>query len=134
VAAADKAGDSLLRMAVIYAERLKDADLAMKTYREIVRQFSGTSVAEDASWRIAQYHERQGKFAEAIDAYKKFLRNYRRSAKAGNAQFAVAENYEHLGKWVDAMDAYTHYMTNFASGPLVQKAKEQINWIKTYRL
>ena len=106
----------------------------MKTYLEIVRQFSGTAVAEDASWRIAQYHERQGKFAEAIVAYKAFLRNYRRSARAGAAQFAVAENYEHLGKWVDAMDAYTNYINNFPSGPLVRKATEQINWIKTYRL
>ncbi|MDP6636331.1 MAG: tetratricopeptide repeat protein [Phycisphaerae bacterium] len=134
VAAADKADESLLRMATIYGERLKDADAAMKTYLEIVRQFSGTSVAEDASWRIAQYYEKQEKAEEAVTAYKAFLRNYRRSARAGSAQFAIAENYEHAGKWVQAMDAYTNYMTNFPKGPMVAKAKEQISWIKTYRL
>ncbi len=134
VPAADKADESLLRMAVIFAEKLKDSDAAMKTYLEIVRQFSGTAVAEDASWRIAQYHERQGKYAEAITAHEAFLRNYRRSPRAGAAQFAIAENYEHLGQWVKAMDAYTNYINNFPSGPLVQKATEQINWIKTYRL
>jgi len=134
VAAADKADESLLRMATIYADRLKDADAAMKTYLEIVRQFSGTSVAEDASWRIAQYHERRGKAEDAINAYKAFLRNYRRSTRADAAQFAIAENYEHAGKWVQAMDAYTNYMTNFPQGPMVAKAKEQISWIKTYRL
>jgi TolA-binding protein len=134
VAAADKADDSLLQMAVIYAERLKDPAAAMRTYMEIVRQFSGTSVAEDASWRIARHHEREGKHAEAIAAYKAFLRNYRRSPRAGDAQFAVAENYEHLGKWVDAMDAYTNYINNFPKGPMVKKAREQINWIRTYRL
>jgi TolA-binding protein len=134
VAAADKADESLLRMATIYAERLKDADAAMKTYLEIVRQFSGTSVAEDASWRIAQYYEKQGKADDAISAYKAFLRNYRRSVRADSAQFAIAENYEHAGKWVEAMDAYTNYMTNFPKGPMVAKAKEQISWIKTYRL
>jgi TolA-binding protein len=69
-----------------------------------------------------------------VEAYKAFLRNYRRSPKAGDAQFAVAENYEHLGQWVGAMDSYTNYMTNFPDGPLVKKAQEQINWIKTYRL
>ena len=134
VAAADKADESLLRMATIYADRLKDADAAMKTYLEIVRQFSGTAVAEDASWRIAQYYERQGRADKAVDAYKAFLRNYRRSSRAGAAQFAIAENYEHAGKWVQAMDAYTNYINNFPKGPMVKKATEQISWIKTYRL
>jgi len=134
VAAADKADESLLRMATIYADRLKDSDAAMKTYLEIVRQFSGTSVAEDASWRIAQYYEQQNKAEEAVTAYKAFLRNYRRSTRAGAAQFAIAENYEHAGQWVQAMDAYTNYITNFPKGPMVAKAKEQISWIKTYRL
>jgi len=134
VAGADKAGDALLQMATIYDQRLKDSQAAMQTWLEIVRQFSGTAVAEDASWRIAQYYEREAKYAQAVDAYQAFLRNYRRSPKAGDAQFAVAENYERLGQWVSAMDSYTNYITSFPEGPLVQKAKEQINWIKTYRL
>jgi TolA-binding protein len=134
VAGADKAGDALLRMATIYDEQLKDTSAAMAAWLEIVRQFSGTGVAEDASWRIARHYERQRKYADAIEAYKAFLRNYRRSPKAGDAQFAVAENYEHLGQWVNAMDAYTNYINNFPGGPMVSKAREQINWIKAYRL
>ncbi len=134
VAGADKAGEALLQMATIYDQRLKDSEAAMQTWLEIVRQFSGTAVAEDASWRIAQTYERQGKYAEAVSAYESFLRNYRRSPKAGDAQFAIAENYEHLGQWVQAMDAYTNYINNFPEGPQVQKARDQINWIKTYRL
>ena len=134
VAGGDKAGDALLRMATIYNERLKDSDAAMAAWLEIVRQFSGTGVAEDASWRIAQHYESKGEYDKAVEAYKAFLRNYRRSPKASNAQFAIAESYEHLGRWVDAMDAYTNYINNFAKGPMVQKAREQINWIKAYRL
>lgn len=134
VAGADKAGDALLRVATIYDQQLKDDKAALATWLEIVRQFSGTAVAEDASWRIAQYYERERKYAEAVEAYKAFLRNYRASARAGQAQFAVAENYERLGQWVNAMDSYTNYINNFPEGPTVQKAREQINWIKTYRL
>ncbi|GAJ03647.1 unnamed protein product, partial [marine sediment metagenome] len=134
VPAGDKAGDALLRMATIYDERLKDPNAAMAAWLEIVRQFSGTAVAENASWRIAQSYEREGEHAKAIEAYKAFLRNYRRSSKASDAQFAIAENYEHLGQWVNAMDAYTNYINNFPKGPMVQKAREQINWIKAYRL
>ena len=134
VPGADKAGDALLQMATIQDKRLKDSKAALETRLEIVRQFSGTAVAEDASWKIAQYYDREGKNVQAVEAYNAFLRNYRRSPNAGAAQFAVAENHERLGQWVAAMDAYTKYITNFPDGPLVNKAKDQINWIKTYRL
>jgi TolA-binding protein len=134
IAGGNKADAALLQMATIYDQRLKDSKAAMETWLEIVRQFSGTAVAEDASWKLAQYYEREGKSSEAIDAYTVFLRNYRRSPNAGPAQFAIAENYERIGKWVAAMDSYNNYITNFPEGPLVNKAKEQINWIKTYRL
>lgn len=134
VPAADKAADSLLKMAGIYADRLMDPDEAMKTYKEIVRQFAGTAVAEDASWRLATYYEKQQDYIEAIKAYDAFLRNYRQSPKAQAAQFAIAENYEHLGEWVKAMDSYTNYINNYPTGPMVQKATQRREWIKTYRL
>ncbi len=134
VPGADKAGDALLRIAMINAEQLNDPQAAMATWLEIVRQFSGTAVAEEASWRIAQNYEQAGDFAQAIEAYKAFLRNYRPSPRASDAQFRIAENHEHLGQWVAAMDQYSNYLTNFPDGPLAGKAREQINWIKTYRL
>jgi TolA-binding protein/tetratricopeptide (TPR) repeat protein len=134
VAGADKADEALLRMAQIFDEKLKDSDAAVNTWLEIVAQFSGTSVAEDASWRIAQYYERTKKFDKAIEAYNAFLRNYRRSPKAGDAQAAIAENYEQLGEWIKAMDAYTSYLESFPEGPLAEKARTRINWIKTYIL
>ncbi|NQT37057.1 MAG: hypothetical protein HQ581_06185, partial [Planctomycetes bacterium] len=67
-------------------------------------------------------------------AYNAFLLAYRRSANAGQAQFAIAENYENLGEWVKAMDSYTNYITAFSGGPLEKKARDQITWIKAYRL
>jgi TolA-binding protein len=134
VASADKADDALLRMAQIYDQRLKDSDAAMATWLEIVKQYSGTTVAEDASWKIAQYYETHEKYADAIAAYNSFLRNYRRSPKASDAQAAIAENHEQLGNWVEAMDAYTNYINNYPEGSMASKAKEQIAWIKTYRL
>ena len=134
VPAADVADDALLQMAQIYDQRLKDAAAAMSTWEEIVRQYSGTAVAEDASWNMARYLEVQEEHAKAITAYQTFFRNYRRSERAGKAQAAIAENYEHLGEWVQAMDAYTNYVNNFPEGPLLKKAKDQISWIKTYRL
>jgi TolA-binding protein len=134
VPAGDKAGEALLHMAEIYNNRLGDSAQAMATWLEIARQFSGTAVAEEASWQIAQHYEKAGQYAEAVEAYKSFLRNYRRSPKAPDAQFFIAENYEHLGQWINAMDQYTSYVQNFPEGALVQKAKEQVSFIKTYRL
>ncbi|MEO2017641.1 MAG: tetratricopeptide repeat protein, partial [Fuerstiella sp.] len=134
VTAADKADDALLQMAQIYDERLKDSVAAMSTWEEIVKQYSGTAVAEDASWKMAQYFENQQNHQRAIAAYQTFFRNYRRSPRAGQAQASIAENHEQLGEWVEAMDAYSNYVNNFPKGPLLKKAQDQINWIKTYRL
>ncbi len=134
VPGADKAGDALLRMAAIYDEQLKNSALALATRKEIVNQFSGTAIAEDAAWRIALYYERAANYAEAVEAYKAFLRNYRRSPNAAQSQISIAECFEHLNKWIEAMEAYTSYINSFPEGPAVAKAREQINWIKTYRL
>ena len=109
VPAGDKAGESLLHMAVIYNDRLGESPQAMTTWLEIVRQFSGTAVAEEASWQIAQHYEKAGQYAEAVESYKSFLRNYRRSPKAADAQFFIAENYEHLGQWI-ARDGPVHQL------------------------
>ena len=134
MASGDKADDALLRMADIYDKQLKAEDEAMATWLEIVKQFGGTSVAEDSSWKIAQHYERHGEHEKAIDAYQSFLRNYRQSARAGDAMIAVAENYEQLSEWVNAMDWYTNYVNKYPQDPHVERAKEQITWIKTYRL
>jgi len=130
----DKADDALLRMAEIYDTQLKDEDEAMAVWQEIVKQFGGTSVAENSSWKIAEYYERKDKHSEAIAAYQEFLRSYRSSSRAGDAMIAVAENYEKLDRWVDAMDWYTNYVNKYPTGAQVERAKEQIIWIKTYRL
>ena len=131
---ADQADDALLQMAQIYDVRLKDSAAALSTWEEIVRQYSGTAVAEDASWKMARYYENRKEHQKAIAAYQAFFRNYRRSPRAGEAQAAIAENHEHLGEWVQAMDAYTNYVNNSPKGPLLKKAQDQISWIKTYRL
>lgn len=131
---ADQAGFALLRMSMIYDEQLKDSDAALKTWLEIVRQFGRSPVAEEANWRTAQYYERKGQHAQAIESYKSFLREYRASARAAAAQFAIAENYEHLGRWIEAMDAYKNYIANWPQGPSLSRAQERIGWIERYRL
>ena len=125
--------DALLRMAQIYETELKDRVAAMETYQKIVKLFPGTPVAEDAAWKVAQFHEQEGKHKQAVDAYRDFIRNYPASGRVADAQFAMAEALEQLGRWVEAMDAYETFRQKFTSHPKVQVALEQINWIKAYR-
>jgi tetratricopeptide (TPR) repeat protein len=130
----DKSDDALLRMADIYDQQLKDEEEALAVWQAIVKQFGGTPVAEDSSWKIAQYYERKNQHDKAINAYEQFLRSYRNSGRAGDAMIGIAEQFERLDKWVDAMDWYTSYVNKYPEGPQVARAKEQITWIKTYRL
>ena len=130
----DTADQSLLRMAEIYEQKLRDEEQAMVAYEQITKVFRGSSVAEDAAWKIAGFYERKGRHGEAVDAYGDFIRNYPQSGRVGSAQFAMAETLEKLDRWVEAMDAYTTYVSRFPDGPLTARAREQINWIKAYRL
>jgi TolA-binding protein len=129
----DMTDDALLRMAQIFETELKDRAAAMETYQKVVKFFPGTPVAEDAAWKVAHFHEQEGKYKEAVDAYREFIRNYPASARVADAQFAMAEALEQLGRWVEAMDAYETFRQKFTTHPKVQLALEQINWIKAYR-
>jgi TolA-binding protein/Tfp pilus assembly protein PilF len=129
----DMTDDALLRMAEIYETELKDRVAAMEAYQKVVKVFPGTPVAEDAAWKVAQFHEREGKHQQAVDAYRDFIRSYPASARVADAQFAMAEALEQLGRWVEAMDAYETFRQKFTAHPKAQVALEQINWIKAYR-
>jgi TolA-binding protein len=129
----DMTDEALLRMAQIFETELKDRTAAMETYQKVVKFFPGTPVAEDAAWKVAHFHEQEGKYKEAVDAYREFIRNYPASARVADAQFAMAEALEQLGRWVEAMDAYETFRQKFTTHPKVQLALEQINWIKAYR-
>ncbi|MEX2214632.1 MAG: tetratricopeptide repeat protein [Phycisphaeraceae bacterium] len=129
----DKTSEALLRMAEIYEVQLKDKDNAMKTYEKVVKFFPGTPVAEDAAWKVAQFHDQQTQYEAAVQAYRDFIRNYPASKRVAEAQFAMAEALEQLGRWVEAMDAYQTFRDKFAQHAKAPQALEQINWIKAYR-
>ena len=105
----------------------------MESYAQLAKLFSGTPVAEDASWRVANFYREGRKFDQAIAALRDFIRSYPASPRVADAQFALAEVLERKGDYGDAMDAYEIFRQKFAKHPKAQLAQEQINWIKTYR-
>ena len=129
----DRTSESLLRMAEIFETRLKDQAAAKQTYERVVKFFPGTPVAENAAWKVAQFHLDAGDFEKAVNAYRDFIRNYPASGRVADAQFAMAEALEQLGRWVEAMDAYQTFRDKFAKHTKAPAAIEQINWIKAYR-
>ena len=129
----DKTDSSLLRIASIFESNLKDRASAIDTYQKVVKLFPGTPVAEDAAWKVAQFHVDEASFAAAADSLKNFIRNYPGSRRVSEAQFSQAEVLEQLGKWNDAMDAYEIFRQKFPNHPKVALAAQQITWIKTYR-
>lgn len=129
----DRTDSSLLRIASIFEGNLKDKSSAIETYQRVVKLFPGTPVAEDAAWKVSQFHVEEGSFADASDSLNSFIRNYPGSRRVSEAQFARAEVLEQLGKWNDAMDAYEIFRQKFPNHDKVKLASQQITWIKTYR-
>jgi TolA-binding protein len=130
----DATDDALLRMAQIYETNLKDRADAMATYQKIVKFFPGTAVAEDAAWKVAKFYEQEGNWNEAANAYRDFIRTWPTSARVADAQFAMAEALEQAQRWVEAMDAYQTFRDKFAQHPKAPAAKDQMEWIRAYRM
>lgn len=130
----DMTDDALLNMAEIYFSRLKDIKKAIEVYRELLAHYPGSPIAEDAAWRIGDFYGREGEWENAVKAYEKFLYNYPQSPRSEDAQVAIAECFEQLSQWEKARDAFQTYIDKYPKGKWVEKAKNQINWIKVYHL
>jgi soluble lytic murein transglycosylase len=53
-----------------------DDERALQAYRAFIERYSGSSFAEQASYRIAQIHYASGRFADAVKDYDRYLANY----------------------------------------------------------
>ena len=110
----DTTDSALSRMASLQEGPLNDRGAAMESYAQLAKLFSGTPVAEDASWRVANFYREGRKFDQAIAALRDFIRSYPASPRVADSQFALAEVLERKGDYGDAMDAYEIFRQKFA--------------------
>ncbi len=72
-------------------------DLAAEGFREYLRQWGGTDLADNAQYWIGECYDAQERFQEALDAFSEVLEKYPTSDKAAAAQLKKGLIYLKLG-------------------------------------
>ena len=73
---------------VLQEGRLEEAE---KSFAVILKRYSGSKLADDAAFGLAECRRLGGKFDDAAEAYESFVKNYSRSELVPRARFQLAE-------------------------------------------
>ena len=129
---ADKAGDALLRVGVIYTKYLNDTAKGVEAYQQLLADYPATENAVDALYEVGAWQMENGKFEEAARAYRQFVFAYPRDNRVPEAMLSIARCHAEQKDWAKALDAYESYLSKFPRGEKADFAKAQVTWIRTY--
>lgn len=106
---------SKLKMADLFAQKLKDPQKAILTLEEFLLEFPDDPQAAQAQFQIARINEKKNKkYLEAINGYTAVAQRYPQSTEAVPAMFEAARLYEARFKEYDqAIRIYTEIVRDF---------------------
>ncbi len=130
----DKAPQALLRVGEINAKYLKDADAATEAYRRLLEKYPGTPEAVAEQCAVGRAYVKKGKLAEAERILKLFLVSFPNHDRYGDALLHMAECHRRRKEYVKALDDYQSYLARYPDSRRAAEAREEIAWLKKYRL
>lgn len=110
---------------------------SIKTYKKIAKQYEGSSIGEEAWFRIGESYFAMGKYPDAQDAYDKLFAEYPSTKYVSDASkrlFTIAKT------WLEVTDPVTHEKIKTVSDSKVveasadAKVKSQTGLSAQYRL
>lgn len=129
-----KAPKALLRIGEIEARYLEDADAATEAYRQLLEMFPGTTEAVAQQCEVGRTYVKKGKLAEAERITRLFLASFPNHEEYGNALLNMAECHRQQREYVKALDDYQSYLARCPDSPRAAEVREEIEWLKKYRL
>ncbi len=130
----DKAPQALLRVGEINSRYLKDAAAATEAYRQLLEKYPGTPQAVAEQCAVGRTYVKKGKLAEAERIIKLFLVSFPNHPKYGDALLHMAECHRRRKEYVKALDDYQSYLTRYPRSRRAAEVREEIAWLKKYRL
>ncbi|MBW2507066.1 MAG: tetratricopeptide repeat protein, partial [Deltaproteobacteria bacterium] len=94
-----------------------DVDAATTKLREVVDQFSGSSVAARAQFLLGETLFERGLYEDAIVEYNRVLRDYFEHQVAASAQYRVGRCHDALGRRPEAVGAYEAVVRGYPLEP-----------------
>lgn len=97
-------------------------DKAIVTYRELLRKYSRSDLADDAQFKLGEIYREQEDFENAIVEFGLVVKKYPRSNHLADAYFKIAQSYFALGDYRKALEGYRRVATGFPESHLAGEA------------
>jgi TolA-binding protein len=104
---------------------LKRTDEAIQYYGLITREFPGSDVAADATFRLAHHLRQKGRYEEAATYYGAVVDRYPTNALAPQALFAAAFCFSSAGREAEAVRDWNRLVSLFPDSHLAEEALYQ---------
>lgn len=113
----------------------EDYEDALKEFQNIVLQYPGSTVNDDAQYFLSQTYFKREEFLLAAYEYSKLIRDIPGSPFVADAQYMLAESYYQLSPSFQLDQAYTRkakeefqaFIDYFPANPLVDAAEKKID-------
>lgn len=102
-------------------------DLAIQEYREYLRNYPSTDLADNAQYWIGECYYSKGRYNEALAAWDDLMRDYPASDKLPDAQYKKAVTLERLGRRREALVEYRNVVDRYPNSEAGRKAREKLN-------
>jgi TolA-binding protein len=100
---------------------------AVKHYRKIINEYSGTSVAGVVKDYLALTYASQGRWNEAVDIWQALLKEYSQSQLGANLLFTIGETYvRQIKDFTKAIGVYEEFVQKNPTSKIIKYAKFQI--------
>jgi tol-pal system protein YbgF len=102
-------------------------DLAIQEYREYLRSYPNTDLADNAQYWIGECYFSKQRYPEAVVAWDELLRDYPSSDKIPDARYKKGVTLERLGRRREALMEYRNVVDRFPNSEAGRKAREKLN-------
>lgn len=93
-------------------------DVALLSLNEIVEDYPGSEVADQATFYLAKLHYEQRNYTEAMRYYQKYVNEFKdNSLKRASAMGGIAACYENQGNYGEAGRQYGSALEAYPDGP-----------------
>jgi TolA-binding protein len=130
----DRAPRALLRLGEIQLRHLKDTDAAVEAYRQLLERFPGTPEAVDRQCEVGRAYVRSGRLADGERLIRLFMASFPNHDEYGEALLNLADCHRRQREFVKALDDYQSYLARCPDSARTEEVKEEIAWLKKYRL
>jgi len=103
-----------------------DYALAVLGFKEYIKTFANTDLADDAQFWIGECYYRQGDYSTARDEFLKIEKSFLDSDRMASALYKIGRCYLETGDMVKAKDYFSQTISRFPESAESELAKEKL--------